>query len=609
MTLKKKKNIIDSTHDKNVTHDFGKKENNKQKKEKIIRKEKGITLIALVITIIVLLILAGVSIATLTGQNGVLTKANSAKNKTEEAGVKEEIELAVQEIITERYDKETLSVKKIADYLPEKLEKIVIYEVLEDKIRGQYKGYDFEINSSFVVKIVGKSEETITYTIEPEGYTKDFVTITLQVEFKNNASIVQLTPVEEGVETLEANKKFKVTKNGNYIFKLLTSNQIEKQVTIPIKKIDRIAPNVKIEIDETTNYINGKVKAKVTLKDLEAGVELSKSKWIINQSSNEIGNNLEDYTGGTFTKETQIIETGTVTSGSYYIHILATDKVGNVKETVSKEIKIKSGYAIYTPEDLQNMKNDLSASYYVMNDIDMSEFNFTPIDGYFTGELDGQGHTIENLSISGTDYVGIFRKIKSEAKICNLLLKNVNINATGYRAGVLAGQIEMGETIIFEKIGITGKVVAERGIAAGFVGDVIATSKISFQNCYARIDIVSSNRYDAAGFANYNYSESLLVSADRCYWSGSNNATGRASSILSYSNIANNANQAIGKDIYVKNTYYDKEKFPLSINTTTSGTGLTTEEMKKQTSYVGWDFENTWYMGEDGYPELKFKNK
>ena len=38
----------------------------------------------------------------------MLTKANSAKNKTEEAGVKEEIELAVQEIITERYDKETL---------------------------------------------------------------------------------------------------------------------------------------------------------------------------------------------------------------------------------------------------------------------------------------------------------------------------------------------------------------------------------------------------------------------------------------------------------------------------------------------------------------------
>ena len=48
-------------------------------------KQKGITLIALVITIIVLLILAGVSIATLTGENGILTKANEAKEATEQA--------------------------------------------------------------------------------------------------------------------------------------------------------------------------------------------------------------------------------------------------------------------------------------------------------------------------------------------------------------------------------------------------------------------------------------------------------------------------------------------------------------------------------------------
>ena len=47
------------------------------------RKEnEGITLIALVITIIVLLILAGITIATLTGDNGILTKVNEAKKAT-----------------------------------------------------------------------------------------------------------------------------------------------------------------------------------------------------------------------------------------------------------------------------------------------------------------------------------------------------------------------------------------------------------------------------------------------------------------------------------------------------------------------------------------------
>ena len=53
-------------------------------------RNKGVTLIALVVTIIVLLILAGVTIATLTGDNGILTRAQEAKNKTEQAQKDEE---------------------------------------------------------------------------------------------------------------------------------------------------------------------------------------------------------------------------------------------------------------------------------------------------------------------------------------------------------------------------------------------------------------------------------------------------------------------------------------------------------------------------------------
>lgn len=53
------------------------------------KENRGITLIALVITIIVLLILAGISIATLTGENGILTRANDAKIETRGASVEE----------------------------------------------------------------------------------------------------------------------------------------------------------------------------------------------------------------------------------------------------------------------------------------------------------------------------------------------------------------------------------------------------------------------------------------------------------------------------------------------------------------------------------------
>ena len=60
-----------------------------------LKNKKGITLIALVITIVVLLILAGVSIATLTGPNGLLTRANEAKQATTEAGAREKLQMEV----------------------------------------------------------------------------------------------------------------------------------------------------------------------------------------------------------------------------------------------------------------------------------------------------------------------------------------------------------------------------------------------------------------------------------------------------------------------------------------------------------------------------------
>ena len=57
---------------------------------RIFKEKNGITLIALVITVIVLLILAGVTIAALSGDNGILTRAKEAKEKTEQAQKEEE---------------------------------------------------------------------------------------------------------------------------------------------------------------------------------------------------------------------------------------------------------------------------------------------------------------------------------------------------------------------------------------------------------------------------------------------------------------------------------------------------------------------------------------
>lgn len=60
-----------------------------------MKNNRGITLIALVITIIVLLILAGVSIAMLTGDNGILTQATTARDETADAEKVEKINMEI----------------------------------------------------------------------------------------------------------------------------------------------------------------------------------------------------------------------------------------------------------------------------------------------------------------------------------------------------------------------------------------------------------------------------------------------------------------------------------------------------------------------------------
>ena len=88
---------------------------------KLFKNEIGITLIALVITIIVLLILAGVSIAMLTGNNGILTQANNAKIEQSHAAVKEGISLAYSEYQIEQKTAKVASTETIS--IPAKEEK------------------------------------------------------------------------------------------------------------------------------------------------------------------------------------------------------------------------------------------------------------------------------------------------------------------------------------------------------------------------------------------------------------------------------------------------------------------------------------------------------
>ena len=88
------------------------KKSNQRKMERK-RHIKGITLIALIITIIVLLILAGVTIGAITGQNGTIKQANDAKVQTEIAQEKETLEIATVKAMGK--DKEGNVIKKYLD--------------------------------------------------------------------------------------------------------------------------------------------------------------------------------------------------------------------------------------------------------------------------------------------------------------------------------------------------------------------------------------------------------------------------------------------------------------------------------------------------------------
>ena len=71
-------------------------------------KDKGITLVAMVITVIVLLLLAGIAIATLGGENGLFSKVKQAKKAQIESEMKEQLTMGLQELQIEKQGNATL---------------------------------------------------------------------------------------------------------------------------------------------------------------------------------------------------------------------------------------------------------------------------------------------------------------------------------------------------------------------------------------------------------------------------------------------------------------------------------------------------------------------
>ena len=144
------------------------------------KNARGITLIALVITIIVLLILAGITINALSGENGIITKSKEAKIKTEKSKTLEKINLAILTAMTkgngdidnatlrEELEKEGLTVKTEGNNLPwDVTDDKYIYRINEDYTVEEVNGISL---SKKEIKLISGENETITATLT-EGTT------------------------------------------------------------------------------------------------------------------------------------------------------------------------------------------------------------------------------------------------------------------------------------------------------------------------------------------------------------------------------------------------------------------------------------------------------
>ena len=266
-------------------------------------------------------------------------------------------------------------------------------------------------------------------------------------------------------------------------------------------------------------------------------------------------------------------------------------------QQLSEEEAIAQGYTIIkTADDLDNIHNNLSGKYILMNDIDMSSFgNWEPI-GLFSGELNGNGYVVKNLTvnISGLDYAAFFEGIATGAVVQNFGLENVDISASGMAAAGLS--YSCGGSVV--NCFVTGKVSAASygDRVGGFIANVGGSAAI-ITDCYTSVDV--SGQSVIGGFVGV-----CAGTISNCYSSGTVTSTyngpskiggfiGDASNGQKISNCYTTSSVifsgpslnagAFSGCLYgsftggITNCYYNKDTS--GIQTSYGGTGVTTDEL------------------------------
>ena len=196
-------------------------------KQKSKQGQNGITLIALVVTIIVLIILAGVSIAMLVGENGIITQAQKAKEETGQAEAREKLEMALLDLQMEKYTNSNYNDEEfITDYLASQ------GMVAQDDIVivGDYQ-FVIDRENLGVTQSLGRGNESSSIEIGLNSQlASDYTKATLNIEIQGSDAIskIQINGAEVSVPEKTDNKYTvtqEVTTNGTYSVYVLDSNE------------------------------------------------------------------------------------------------------------------------------------------------------------------------------------------------------------------------------------------------------------------------------------------------------------------------------------------------------------------------------------------------
>lgn len=172
---------------------------------------------------------------------------------------------------------------------------------------------------------------------------------------------------------------------------------------------------------------------------------------------------------------------------------------------VENEI-VPDGYTpIYTAEEFNNIRNNLSGKYILMDDVDLSSYYYWESIGSsnnpFIGELDGNGHCIKNLNIyerkyeTSTCYYGLFGYIKN-SRIHDVVLFNCNIDAeysdtktVRCNVGIIASNAYMSE--IYD-CSVSGIIAISGNYLTIAVGGIVGRADIlcSLERCSNYADII-----------------------------------------------------------------------------------------------------------------------